>query len=188
MDIGCDHGKLVVALVGKVPWAVGIDRHGAEAASMLAESLGVEALFIKGEGFEPVQAWEKGAATAVIAGVGAESIREILIKTPDFVNRLVLQPHRGADRLRGWLLGWRIVAERVVLEEGRWHAVMAAERGEEVGYGEAELAFGKVGLHQDREALVQYLRREEKRCVKARLLRRGELARRLIEEIQDGSA
>ncbi len=76
------------------------------------------------------------ADVLVLAGMGGNTIREILAEEPDIlktVGRLVLQPMADPGDLRAWLAanGWMIIDEKLVQEDGRIYVVVAADPGHE---------------------------------------------------------
>ena len=83
-----------------------------------------------GDGLEVLRPGE--AQDIIIAGMGAETICEILEKAPwvrDPALRLVLVPATKHSILRRWLCreGFALRQESLAQVSGRWHAVMAAE-------------------------------------------------------------
>lgn len=136
-DIGCDHGKLTASLAasGLYPKVIGADlRCGPLAkARQTLERAGLEgrAELRLGDGLLVLQPGEVG--TIIIAGVSAETTRQMIVKAPWVFEpgsaRLVLVPATRHEKLRGWLWanGFELVADRPVRAAGRWYAVMAAE-------------------------------------------------------------
>ena len=109
-DIGCDHGKLSAALVcsGRCPFVVAADlRPGplsVARANMEAAGCADKVDLRLGNGLEVVRPGE--AEDIIIAGMGAETICEILEAAPwvkDPAVRLVLVPATKHSVLRRWL-------------------------------------------------------------------------------------
>lgn len=137
-DIGTDHGYLPAYLVlqGICPFAIASDvaDQPLEGARQLVKllNLGGKIELRLGDGLKILRPGE--AATICLAGMGAATIISILSSSPEIVTavqRLVLQPMRHAPRLRQWLAdhGWTIVGEDLVLEEGIYYEIIAAEQG-----------------------------------------------------------
>jgi len=137
-DIGTDHGFLPAYLVlqGTCPAAVASDTAAGplEAARRLVSQLELEnRIELRlGDGLAVLRPGE--VSTVCLAGMGGTTQIAILTAAPEVLTRLprlVLQPMRGAALLRRWLAGhgWTLVAEDLVLEEGKYYEVMAAEPG-----------------------------------------------------------
>lgn len=87
----------------------------------------------KGDGLEVISPNEVTCIT--IAGMGGTLIQSILEKGKDKlagVQTLILQPNIGAKKIRKWLLdnGWELVAEQILLDDGRIYEILVANRGE----------------------------------------------------------
>ena len=132
-DIGCDHGKLSAALAGsgRCPLVLACDlRPGPlEKARVTCAPFGDKVQCRLGSGLEVLAPGE--ADDIIIAGMGAETIIEILEAAPwvfDARYNLVLVPATKHRELRRWLWehGFALVADRPVQAAGRWYAVMNA--------------------------------------------------------------
>lgn len=156
-DIGTDHGRLPAWLVasGRVPRAIGIDdKEGPLAgARRTVARFGLDVELRRARGCAGLAAGE--VATVTVAGMGGASIVEIVAGAPVGVERVVLQPNNGEAAVRAWLgaHGWAIDAERAVWDRGRWFAVLSAARGEGIPHDDADLAYGRVAVHVDPDAL-----------------------------------
>lgn len=135
-DIGTDHAYLPVHLVraGLVPRVVAGDLMPGplEAARTTVHAAGLQdRIDLRlGSGLTILAPGEAGSVA--VCGMGGPLIAQILQEGPlSGVQRLILQPMGGEDRLRGWLEqgGWRLVAERLVEEAGRIYSVLVAEPG-----------------------------------------------------------
>ncbi|MDR0671362.1 MAG: class I SAM-dependent methyltransferase [Oscillospiraceae bacterium] len=135
-DIGTDHARLPVWLVqsGRAARVVATDirekplvrarrlveRCGLEAAIRLVQADGLQGLF----GERP--------DTVVIAGMGADTIAEILRAAPSLPGAIFLmQPMTHAERLRLFLArhGYELYGERLAAEGGRLYNILAARPG-----------------------------------------------------------
>ena len=178
-DIGTDHGRLPAALVRAkyVPRALACDRAEAPLARarLTAERCHVAGRveLRLGDGLAPLRPGEVDAA--VIAGVGAATIIEILGADPArtrSLSRLVLQPNFGHEALRRWLAAHAItlVDETLVEDRGRFYTILAAvpARGPEPpeipGWDAASWAIGPFVLRRRGPLLARHLATELRRC------------------------
>lgn len=137
-DIGTDHAYLPIELVqdNVIVLAVAGDVHVGpyKAAKEHVEALGLEQrISVRlGNGMAVVDPDE--VEIVIIAGMGGQTIIEILKKDPEVIKslkRLILQPMIAAASVRRWLKenGWYIVDERLVQEDGRLYEIIVAEQG-----------------------------------------------------------
>ena len=133
-DIGCDHGKLSAALAGsgRCPLVLACDlRPGPlEKARVTCAPYGDKVQCRLGSGLSVLEPGE--ADDIIIAGMGAETIIEILEAAPwvfDARYNLVLVPATKHSILRRWLArrGFALRAETLCQAAGRWYAVMNAQ-------------------------------------------------------------
>lgn len=136
-DIGTDHALLPAYLIaaGRSPRVIATDaRPGPlEAARATARDLAGEGEgridFRLGFGLSVLAPHEADAV--VLAGLGGHTIIRILERSPEVcatVRRFILQPATAAGPLRRWLLahGFRLLAEDLAREGGRFHEIIAA--------------------------------------------------------------
>lgn len=132
-DIGCDHGKLSAALAGsgRCPLVLACDLrpYPLNKARRRCAPYGERVQCRLGSGLSVVQPGE--VDDIVIAGMGAETIMEILEAAPwvfDPRYNLVLVPATKHSILRRWLArsGFALVGETLCQAAGRWYAVMNA--------------------------------------------------------------
>ncbi|MBP2659897.1 MAG: hypothetical protein H6Q69_2929 [Firmicutes bacterium] len=142
-DIGTDHAYLPIELVEKdvIVSAVAGDVHSGpyKAAKEHVEGLSLEGkISVRlGNGLAVLSPLE--VDTVVIAGMGGQTIIEILTNHCEIVSslkRLVLQPMVGAATVRRWLCEnhWYVLEERLVQEEGRLYEIIVAEQGDSPRY------------------------------------------------------
>lgn len=133
-DIGCDHGKLSAALAGsgRCPLVLACDlRPGPlEKARVTCAPYGDKVQCRLGSGLSVLEPGE--VDDIIIAGMGAETIIEILEAAPwvfDARYNLVLVPATKHSILRRWLArrGFALRAETLCQASGRWYAVMNAQ-------------------------------------------------------------
>jgi tRNA (adenine22-N1)-methyltransferase len=132
VDVGSGDGRLPLWLAarGRTASCVATEL-GAVAAERVARAVAGQAVAREGDGLAALGPEDSGDVL-VLAGLGARSIQRILEREPDRLRpfrRLLLQPQTEPGRLRRWLLahGFAIVAERLVLDRGRFYVVLAAE-------------------------------------------------------------
>lgn len=151
-DVGTDHGRLPVWLIqhGVVEYAVASDlRPGPlSRAQALAERWGIsdKISFRLCDGLAKIAPGE--AETVTIAGMGGETIADILAQTfwsADPGHRYILQAMSGMDGLRRYLSGHGfIIRQEVLVEEGETlYVILAAEPGEMPAYSEGEIWVGR---------------------------------------------
>lgn len=132
-DIGCDHGKLSAWLAGsgRCPLVFACDlREGPlQKARETCAPWADRVVFRLGSGLKVLAPGE--AQDIVIAGMGAETIMEILDAAPwvfDGRYNLILVPATKHSLLRRWLArrGFALQSETLCTAAGRWYAVMNA--------------------------------------------------------------
>ena len=132
-DIGCDHGKLSAWLAGsrRCPLVFACDlREGPlQKARETCAPWADRVVFRLGSGLMVLAPGE--AQDIVIAGMGAETIMEILDAAPwvfDGRYNLILVPATKHSLLRRWLArrGFALQSETLCTAAGRWYAVMNA--------------------------------------------------------------
>ena len=135
-DIGCDHGRLAVALLqqGLAKRVIASDISGDSLAKarLLAQRCSIDAAhiaFAQSDGLSHLLPGE--ADTLVLAGMGGELIARLLMKNEVLARtaeRIILQPMGGTLELRRFLLqnGYTILDERLVLDAGRYYQIILA--------------------------------------------------------------
>jgi len=136
-DIGTDHGYIPAFLIseGICPEAILCDiaEDPLSHARRNFEKFGLEGDFRCGPGLEVLKKGE--VSTVIIAGMGGETIMDILGKDPEkshSYKRLILQPRTFIGELRLWLLenGYRFVDYGLCRERDLINEVMAVEPSE----------------------------------------------------------
>ena len=138
-DIGCDHGRLSVALLqqgrAKQVTASDISEPSLEKARLLAQKCGLSERMdtVVSDGISHLSI---GSADAIIiAGMGGELIARILgtdIDVAHSAKAIVMQPMRGVEELRLFLREnrFRITDEQLVLDAGRIYQIITVAPGE----------------------------------------------------------
>jgi len=163
-DIGSDHGRLGAFLIqnGQCERMCLTDISAAslEKARKLIRLLALEnqTAFYVGDG---ARALEEKVDAAVIAGMGGETIAEILEASGGKLDgaRLLLQPNVAAPYLRRRLnaFGWRITDEALVRDGRRIYVIIGVEPGEQ-RLSDAEYEVGPVLLKNHPEPIGDYAR------------------------------
>lgn len=168
-DVGTDHGYIPIylTLTGKSPKVIAMDiKEGPLqrakdhiAAYDLQDKIetrlsnGVERL--APNEFECV----------VIAGMGGALAVQIMEEGEEVFKNLkefVLQPQSELYKVRKYLKdhSYKIVAENMVLEEGKYYPMMRVIQGEDGDYTDVELLYGKYLLQEKNSILKSFLEKE----------------------------
>lgn len=171
-DVGCDHAYTSIYLVthGVVPHIVAMD---VNAGPLVRARENIER-FGCGEQVElrlsdGLAALAPGEVdTVLIAGMGGSLMERILLARPDIVKgikELVLQPQSELAKVRRFLheRGFRIMAEDMLFEEGKYYVILRAEPGRERAWSEEEYLFGKCLLASGSPVLLDFLKREQEK-------------------------
>ena len=137
-DIGCDHGRLCVALLqqGKIRSAIASDisEPSLTKARELAAACGLSdsVVFQVSDGLMDIPV---GTEMLVFSGMGGELIAQLLSQSPQVARsarRILMQPMGGTAELRQYLFlnHYEIFDEILVEDGGRIYQVLAARDGE----------------------------------------------------------
>lgn len=138
-DIGCDHGRLSIALLqqGRAErvTASDISEPSLQKARLLAEKCGLSSRMHTVVSYGISHLSPGLADTIVIAGMGGELIASILSASPGVAqsaDTIVMQPMRGVEELRRYLRenNYPISDERLVSDGGRIYQIISASPGE----------------------------------------------------------
>ncbi len=162
-DIGCDHGRLCVAMIQRdqVKNAIATDysKESLKKAELLALKLGVEDRLDcrVGDGLVPIRKDEVDCV--VIAGMGGNEIANILTQGIDKLSNevtVIMQPMQQQGDLRYSLIdmGFCIIDEELVFEKNRIFDIVVSKKGKESDY---DLRYKEVGslLWQKRHPLLK---------------------------------
>ncbi len=168
-DVGTDHGYIPIYLfsTGKSPRVIAMDINLGpleRAKEHIAEydlqdkietrlSDGVAKLGV-GEFDSVVIAGMGGALTIQIMEEGKEVFKHL--------KEFVLQPQSELYKVRKYLKdqSYKIVAEDMVLEDGKYYPMMKVVQGEELNYADIELRYGKHLLQNKNRILQAFLKKE----------------------------
>lgn len=101
----------------------------------------------------------------VIAGMGGALTIRILEEGLEVVSQaeeLILQPQSELAAVRKYLLekNYTVVAENMVLDDGKFYPMMKVKKGQDADYTEEELQYGRILLSDKHHVLKQYLEKE----------------------------
>ena len=198
-DVGTDHGYIPIYLTeaGVIPSAIAMDinKGPLERAKEHIREHGLEGKIQTrlSDGLKNLQMNE--ADCMIAAGMGGGLVIRILSEERDTAGsfkELILQPQSEIDSVRKYLTeeGYRIVAEDMVYEDGKYYPMMKAvpcmAGAGEIPYSEEELEFGRVLLQQAHPVLGQFLEREmeiQNRILSALESQESVRAKKRMEEI-----
>ena len=174
VDVGCDHGYLPVYLYQNqiIPKAIAMDvRKGplSRAQEHIAQyGLGE---YIETRLSDGLAALKEGEGdTLVIAGMGGPLMERILTdgeKVRESFLEMILQPQSDIPHFRRFIreIGWQIVEEELIREDGKFYPMMKVIHGEEENIlpdtpYTLEEWFGGLLLERKHPVLKEYLDRE----------------------------
>ena len=179
-DIGTDHAFVPIYLVesGRCPYAIAMDVNPGplERADAHIRESGLEDK-ISLRLSDGMRRLRQGEADAVIlSGMGGDLICRILREREDLLRsgiELILQPQSEWFKVRHTLhdLGYSIVMEWFLKEEGKYYVVIKSVPGTQSFSLESEYLYGQTVEENCRPVLEEYLDREKKK--------REEIIRRL---------
>ena len=166
IDVGTDHAYLPVYLVKNkiVQKAIASDivEGPCNAAKNTVRHYGLDENIEvrKGSGLKTINSGEVNVA--IIAGMGGTTIISILTESFEIakkMNRIILQPMNGSNKLRQWLVQnkWVIIDEEIVLENKKIYNIIVVERGENSPLTEIQSIVGPVILESNHFLKEKYL-------------------------------
>ena len=172
-DIGTDHGYIPIYLIehhiAEKVIALDINRGPLERARMHIVGHGLKEKIETrlSDGLEKVLPGE--VDTMIAAGMGGGLVIKILMEgrtVADALDTMILQPQSEIGQVRKFLAehGYRITAEDMVLDEGKYYPMMRVEHGSQEEWIEQEYAFGKYLIASGNPVLLEFLGKEEKLC------------------------
>lgn len=192
-DIGCDHGKISLAVIekniAKKVIATDISSPSLEKTKQLImkKNLNIECRL--GDGFKPITKGEANAA--VIAGMGGLLMIDIISQsyaTAQAMDYIVLSPNTHAERLRKYLSnGFDILDEEVCFEDGHYYPIIKVKSGDGFNYTELEYNLGKIMIKKNTKVFKEYVKYKirEKTKVAKMLENAGKSAEKIETEINE---
>ncbi len=168
-DIGTDHGYIPVYLmehgIAEKVLALDVNEGPLKRAEVYIRRCGWEGHIETrlSDGLQKVRPGE--ADTIIAAGMGGGLIAKILSEGREVLaalDHLILQPQSEIWKVRRYLneQGYRIMAEDMVLDGGKYYTVMKAGHGETEFYDRGQYLYGKRLLEGRHPVLCRYLQRE----------------------------
>lgn len=168
-DVGTDHAYIPIYLTqnGLVPSAIAMDinKGPLERADTHILEHGLDGKIVTRLSDGLVNLKMEEADTMIAAGMGGGLVIHILNEDPAktrSLKELVLQPQSELAKVRRYLEEhrFRIVAEDMVEEDGKYYPMMKLVHGEEAPYSQEELYYGRLLLKKKNPVLYQFLQRE----------------------------
>lgn len=187
-DIGTDHGYVPIYLMdnklASYVIAMDVNKGPLERAEINIRENGYEDVIETrlSNGFEKLNVGETDIA--VIAGMGGELIKKILIEgkeVVDSLNELVLSPHSDIDAVRKYLheIGFRINYEKMLIDEEKFYTILKVQKGKDKDYSEVEYKYGAILLDNKDLILKEFLTNQLNKYIL--------IEKRLINEKTDNS-
>ena len=171
-DIGSDHGGLLVELLdcGRIEFGIAIENNLQPFENSQRALSGLAAEVRLGDGLGVLSRGEVDSIS--ICGMGAKTMLRILDAHPDRLpDKVVLQPNRHAEFVRGWGLSNGFHLQQEFVSRGHWpYAILCFARGgldvnqlpkPDVAYNgldrDAALLFGPHELRRDGPMLESQL-------------------------------
>ncbi|WP_343208269.1 class I SAM-dependent methyltransferase [Anaerolentibacter hominis] len=171
-DIGCDHAYVSIYLIqrrlAQHVIAMDINQGPLAIARENIRQAGMEGQIATrlSDGTEKLLPGE--ADTLVIAGMGGDLIIRILDASPEVTKacrQLILQPQSEIVRVRAYLrkMGFEIVKEDMILDEGKYYVVLRCEQGMPGEGNPVADRYGKELLLRRHPVMGAYLRKQLKK-------------------------
>ncbi|MDO5392276.1 MAG: class I SAM-dependent methyltransferase [Eubacteriales bacterium] len=168
-DVGCDHGYIPIFLIQnhRIPKAIAMDigEGPLQRAQENIRSYGLEG-YIETRLSDGLAKLNPGEAdTILISGMGGPLMEKIITEgksVAEQADEMILQPQSDIPRFRKFLteMGYVIMQENMIEEDGKYYPMMKAVRGNAQPCSELEYRYGPVLLRQCHPVLKQYLERE----------------------------
>jgi len=171
-DIGTDHGYVPIYLIknniSPTALAMDINKGPLDKAIRNIKAFGLEDRITTRQSNGLDELNEGETDTVIISGMGGQLIIEILNKNRtllETIDELVLLPHREVYEVRQYLhsIGYAIVCENVVKDEGKYYQIIKAKKGSEPAYSQLEYMYGRNNLNKLNETLKELLIFEKKK-------------------------
>lgn len=176
VDIGCDHAYLAIYLkenkLCKNVYASDINENALNIAKTNIQEHNLDIETILSDGFKSIH--NPNIDTAVISGMGTNSILDIIRYAPQNINKYILCSHNNLDILRKKLYEHKlyIESEIAIYEHKKYYVIMLVTKN----YQKENRLSLKYGRSNDKEYLSYLLKKEQevlnripKRKIKKRL-------------------
>lgn len=176
VDIGCDHAYLAIYLkenkLCKNVYASDINENALNIAKTNIQEHNLDIETILSDGFKSIH--NTSIDTAVISGMGTNSILDIIGYAPQNINKYILCSHNNLDILRKKLYEHKLYIEKeiAIYDHKKYYAIMLVTKN----YQKENRLSLKYGRSNDKEYLSYLLKKEQevlnripKRKIKKRL-------------------
>ena len=169
-DVGTDHGYIPIYLMltGKSTKAIAMDinKGPLERAKEHIEAYGLQEKIETRLSNGVAKLVPNEVECVVIAGMGGALTVQIMEEGKEVFKQLkefILQPQSELYKVRKYLTehSYQIVAEDMVLEDGKYYPMMRVLQGEDRDYTDIELLYGKHLLKGQNSTLKAFLEKEE---------------------------
>lgn len=171
-DIGTDHGYVPIYLAetGKSSHVIAMDINQGplmRASEHIREHDLTNVIETRlSDGLKNLKKGE--ADTMIAAGMGGGLVIRILEEAPEVVEGIrefILQPQSELPKVRAYLNrnGFRLTAEKMTEEDGKFYPMMKLVHGNEAEYTELELYYGRMLLAEKDPVLYRFLVKEQRR-------------------------
>ena len=168
-DVGTDHGYIPIYLIQtkKIQKAIAMDINTGPLlrATEHIKEYGLEERIEtrQSDGVKNIKVGE--CDCVVIAGMGGALTIKILEEGEPLIRHLqefVLQPQSESSKVRAYLnaKGYKVVAENMVYEDGKFYPMMKVINGQASAYNTIELRYGKGLLENGNQVLRMFLEKE----------------------------
>ncbi len=168
-DVGTDHGYIPIYLVQhkRCPhaFAMDINEGPLQRAKQHIAEMNLESRIdcILSDGLDGLP--KKDVDSVILAGMGGDLIVQILERGKEklsCIRELILSPQSHPERVRRWLHqnSFRILKEKMVLEDGKYYVICRAVHGTEFYEKECFYDFGRFLIMEQDPILLEYLNLE----------------------------
>ncbi|HIX69010.1 MAG TPA: class I SAM-dependent methyltransferase [Candidatus Anaerostipes excrementavium] len=168
-DVGTDHGYIPIYLVQhkRCPhaFAMDINEGPLQRAKQHIAEMNLESRIdcILSDGLDGLP--QKDVDSVILAGMGGDLIVQILERGKDKlsgVKELILSPQSHPERVRLWLHqnGFRILQEKMLIEDGKYYVICRAVHGTESYEKACFYDFGRFLIMEQDPTLLEYLNLE----------------------------
>lgn len=168
-DLGTDHGYIPIHLIlsGKCQkvYAMDINEGPYNKAKQHIAGHGLSEKIVTRLS-DGMSALDNGEANSIIiAGMGGGLVIKILEQDKrlwESIDEFILQPQSEIHKVRQYLqeMGFKIVKENMILEDGKYYPMMKAIKGKDTKYKEFELYYGKYLIENKHPILMDFIQKE----------------------------
>lgn len=176
-DIGCDHAYVSLYLVqndiAETVIAMDVNKGPLEKAKENVEKYGCGDSIALRLSNGAMELRQKEVDVLLIAGMGGGLVQKILSDSIGIVKEcraLILQPQSETANVRKYInyIGFHIVEEKILIDEGKFYMMFRAEKIKNDSQlvekiSETEYKYGKLLLEKKDGCLYEFLKREKKK-------------------------